>query len=95
MRGEDVDDLPNNPPLVKEVSKRKSDASRVAGKRNSKDSRFTMFGTTDALINFGKHKGNKLSALVSSVGGRDYMKWMLREGFPDYLKKAVQYQLDS
>ena len=95
MRGEDVDGLPINPPLMKE-NKRKPDSSRVADKRKSgKDGRFTMFGKTDALINFGKHKGNKLSDLVKISGGRDYMKWMMREGFPDFLKEAIRHQLKN
>lgn len=43
---------------------------------------------TDARLLFGKHTGALVSSL--SVHNRDYLQWLLKEGFPPELKEIIK-----
>lgn len=44
----------------------------------------------DALLKFGKHKGNSISELAKSNSG--YLNWMLGQEFPEELKDIIKHQ---
>lgn len=55
------------------------DAEKMA--RNRKDHRYTVsMDGADAVLNFGKHKGLRISDLAKTDEGRSYMLWLLKEG---------------
>lgn len=44
---------------------------------------------TDARLLFGKHKDVSLGELSKSRDGRGYLEWMMKEDFPEELKKMA------
>jgi hypothetical protein len=48
----------------------------------------------DAVLNFGKHKGSKLSELAESRAGRGYLRWILQNDFPKELQDLAMRALD-
>jgi len=64
--------------------------------KKDKKNKFEMIDNDkDATLNFGQFKGSKLSELTKSKRGRGYMRWMLEENFPSYLKDAIRLQLNN
>lgn len=50
----------------------------------------------DAILLFGKYRGQKVSRLVvESPEGRDYLRWVMREEFPDELKTIIEFWLNK
>ena len=79
---------------IKRVPKRKKQQKpkQSLGDAIKKDkrSKFTMIDDDhDAMLHFGQFRENKLSDMCKSKRGRGYMRWMLDEMFPDYLKDAI------
>lgn len=56
--------------------------------------KFTMSGDgDDALLHFGKHKGERISDIAEE--NPDYLKWMIKSGdFDKDLLEIVEFQLD-
>lgn len=50
---------------------------------------------TDVELRFGKWYGNLVSHLVKSSAGRGYLTWMLKEEFPEPIKKTIQSVLSG
>lgn len=64
---------------------------RVGGRFNVVESE----GNDDAIMLFGKYRGQKVSRLVvESPEGRDYLRWVMREEFPDELKTIIEFWLN-
>jgi len=46
-------------------------------------------GKEDMRLLFGQHKNKLISQLAKTKDGRDYLAWMLREGFPQEAKDII------
>lgn len=81
----------------KRTPKRKKHKKQSLGEAIDKDKQSRKFTMTDdgkdAHLHFGQMAGQKLSDMVQNKRSRGYMKWMLSETFPDYLKDAIRFQL--
>lgn len=49
---------------------------------------------SDALLLFGKFRGSRASELQRSPRGRTYLKWIIKNDFPDDLKSVCRYRLE-
>jgi uncharacterized protein (DUF3820 family) len=47
----------------------------------------------DAILNFGKHQGLKISTLAEHRDGQSYLRWMLSQDFPELVKEMIHFQL--
>lgn len=47
----------------------------------------------DALLQFGKFRGGRISELVNTARGRTYLNWIMRHEFPEDLKEVCRYRL--
>lgn len=78
------------------IGKVKRKANKYEELRNDvarRDGRYTISQNgKDALINFGKYKGKRLTDIIAS-GNIDYLNWIIRERFPDDLKDVCRYKL--
>jgi len=52
-------------------------------------------GRPDAILGFGKHKGQRVSDLAREMAGRGYLRWVTREDFPDTLKQVIEDRLSD
>lgn len=60
------------------------------------DGRYTIsMSGSDATLNFGKNSGELISRLATNPGGQGYLRWILKEGFPNELKEIVKEQLEK
>ncbi len=48
----------------------------------------------DALLNFGKHAGMRVSELAADADGRSYLDWILKSDFVNELLGIVKVQLE-
>lgn len=78
------------------TGKVKRKANKHEESRNNvakRDGRYTISQNgKDALINFGRYKGKRLTDIIAS-GNIDYLNWIIRESFPDDLKDVCRYKL--
>lgn len=74
------------------VARAKYDRLRYKRKR-SMNGRYTTDGHGDATLSFGKHKGKTVGELASGPDGRSYLRWMLKQEFPEDLLEIVKSQL--
>lgn len=50
---------------------------------------------TDAMLMFGRFKGQRLSQMTRSPEGMSYMQWMLTQSFPQELRDVVYHVLHN
>lgn len=48
----------------------------------------------DALLLFGKFRGNRVSELINTARGRSYLKWIMKREFQNDLKEVCRYRLE-
>jgi len=75
------------------ANKIKTDTRVAADKLAAKSNFIIDPDGKDARLEFGKFKGQKLSEIVKSDRGKQYMDWMLTTSLPEYLKRVVSHQL--
>ena len=54
--------------------------------------KYECIGNKDAVLLFGAKKGIKISDLVESNNGRNYLVWLLKEDFPKELHDIITFQ---
>ena len=56
---------------------------------------YELCGSNDAILNFGKVKGKKVSDLMSTPKGRSFLVWMIEKEFPQELLNIIGEQWNS
>ena len=49
----------------------------------------------DAVLLFGAHRGKKISELVGSAEGKNYLIWVLEKKFPEELQNLIRKWWDT
>jgi len=80
---------PASPPV--DMSKLRASGAPATRGRWFKDK--DVEGDPDALLQFGKHSGQFISAMVQDRDGRSYLEWMLAGDFSPDLKDIVKIQM--
>jgi uncharacterized protein (DUF3820 family) len=97
---EDKSTVDSSPALLKSKKSRKNNLVKALEKKKKKIGTRVEFTSgkyiiskdgDDVMLEFGKHKGKMLSAVVNTNPG--YVKWMLKEKFPEDLKDVCEYLL--
>lgn len=73
-----------------------SQAVDVEAMKRSGDRRFKISADgRDALLCFGKHDGKTITDLKVSREGRSYLQWILKEEFPEPIKRIIRLYVDE
>jgi len=56
---------------------------------------YEMVDGNDAVLLFGAQKGKKISELIESVEGKNYLIWILEKEFPDELQNLIRKLWDT
>jgi hypothetical protein len=57
--------------------------------------KYRLIGKKDAELLFGAHKGEKISEMIETSDGKNYLIWIMSTDFPDELVKIIKYIWDN
>ena len=57
--------------------------------------KYKLIGKNDAEILFGKYKGEKITQMIKTSDGRNYLIWLMSTDFPDELLKIIKNIWDN
>jgi len=95
--GEPEGKSPHHEPEVDSKGRRVSkmaERARINARRGKYDVVKTA-GHWDAILKIGQHRGSKVSNLAQSPQGVDYLRWMLRNDFPEELNVIIKQWLPA
>jgi len=62
---------------------------KAIGRGRAKYTVISTDGLDDAMLNFGIHRGKKVSELARDGEGRGYLDWILKQEFPEHLHRII------
>jgi hypothetical protein len=64
-------------------------------KKEEKPKLYEMVDGNDAVLLFGAQKGSKISDLIKTVEGKNYLIWILEKEFPKELQDLIRKWWDT
>lgn len=91
----DVQEEPETP-RHHDLAKTRKRGAGARSRGSASSSFYTVSATgTDAQLKAGRYAGRSVSELAKSKDGRSYLRWILREDFPEELKGVIRHQMEE